>query len=69
MSTERSFGNMLNDNLYSRLLKDEDDKKKTIAERESIRNQLIDQTGQKPSETEIDYLLSFKRKVPTDRLT
>lgn len=44
--TNSSHGNMLNDNIYSKMM----------ADRERIRNQLIDRLGRKPTEDEIDEI-------------
>jgi hypothetical protein len=61
--TNRSFGNMLNDNIYTRLQKEKESARQLTSERERIRNKFIDQVGRKPSEQEIDALL-IKTSLP-----
>lgn len=55
MATDASFTNMLNP--YLALQKEKEQSKNLTSERERIRNQLIDQTGRKPTEQEIDAIL------------
>lgn len=55
--TNRSFGDMLNDNVYTKLQEKKEESKTLTSERERIRNKFIDQMGRKPTEAEIDALL------------
>lgn len=58
MATNRSFGNMLNENIYAGIQREKDQAKTLISKREKIRNEFIDKYGRKPSEQEIDAILT-----------
>lgn len=60
MSTNRSFGNMLNEGVNA--YKSIQDAKEITSDRERLRNQFIDQMGRKPTDEELDALLLSQGK-------
>jgi len=62
MSTNRSFGNMLNENPYVSLQVKKAESRELTSDRERIRNKFIDEMGRKPSDAELDALLLAQGK-------
>ena len=51
---------MLNENVYNSISKEQSQAKKITSEREKIRNNFIDKMGRKPTEEEINVVLTQK---------
>lgn len=58
MATNRSMENMLNENVYARIQAEKEDSNELMSAREKIRNEFIDKMGRKPTEEEIDIILT-----------
>lgn len=56
--TTRSFPQMLNQNIYSAIKKQDQASKELMSKREKLRNNIIDETGYKPETKELNKMLA-----------